>query len=534
MRPPAAAASGPAGRWPVVTRLVIEIGGTRPSTPLPASSTTVRLRSRSVADAPGCSRMVRRRLTWETVPPRPGGGQWEARPGPAPVNGRWHPRTGPGPSSGAWVHAAGAAGVAGCAVHAACGARRGRAVQGRLAACRSDSPGNSPMRGCLPSPSQRSSAPGSSPARAHRPRTRRSIPPRHATPPCVSRCPAPIPSWKQGSRCGSGDLTANSRDSGRFCSAETLGSVYEAGVTEVRFGGGIWEAGERGGIQLGAFEGDGLTPALMAEEYRRAADASRRTEAAKATTLEIDGRPAWRIDVVNGNSPRRSSCGARPMEGGSGRRRRGRRGGPAPGRDLRVSLRRVVGELGHPERSAVGDATEHVGGEGGRSHQRGARPVHLERRDQLPVGREGAPIITGRGSSGRTARAAATDCPAASARSGSDAVNATSSAWFRARNRARSAAGTSAPRFATVQPASRRAWSRRIRPISWCSPVTPARTASGPTRLSGPCGARIRLESARDGLAREMLFGDAPATFFPALPHQCHRAAQEPVEHLGP
>lgn len=95
---------------------------------------------------------------------------------------------------------------------------------------------------------------------------------------------------------------ATSRDSGRFCSKETLGSVFDAGVTEVRFGGGIWEAGERGGIQLGAFEGDGLTPALLAEEYRRAADASRRTEAVRATTLEVDGRPAWRIDVVNGNS----------------------------------------------------------------------------------------------------------------------------------------------------------------------------------------------------------------------------------------
>ena len=95
---------------------------------------------------------------------------------------------------------------------------------------------------------------------------------------------------------------ASSRDSGRFCSKETLGSVFDAGVTEVRFGGGIWEAGERGGIQLGAFEGDGLTPALLAEEYRRAADASPRTEAVRATTLEVDGRPAWRIDVVNGNS----------------------------------------------------------------------------------------------------------------------------------------------------------------------------------------------------------------------------------------
>jgi hypothetical protein len=95
---------------------------------------------------------------------------------------------------------------------------------------------------------------------------------------------------------------AASQDSVRFCSKETLGSVLDAGVAEVRFGGAIWEAGERGGIQLGAFEGDGLTPAVLAEEYRRSADASRRTEAVRATTLEIDGRPAWRIDVVNGNS----------------------------------------------------------------------------------------------------------------------------------------------------------------------------------------------------------------------------------------
>ena len=97
-------------------------------------------------------------------------------------------------------------------------------------------------------------------------------------------------------------IEAASRDSGRFCSKETLGSILDAGVTEVRFGGAIWEAGERGGLQLGAFEGDRLTPALLAEEYRRAADASRRTEAVRATTLEVDGRPAWRIDVVNGSS----------------------------------------------------------------------------------------------------------------------------------------------------------------------------------------------------------------------------------------
>jgi hypothetical protein len=95
---------------------------------------------------------------------------------------------------------------------------------------------------------------------------------------------------------------AGSRDSGRFCAKETLGSVYDAGVAEVRFGGSIWEVGERGGVQMAVFEGAGLTPELYAAEYRRAAEQDRATEAVKATTLEVDGRPAWRIDVVNSNS----------------------------------------------------------------------------------------------------------------------------------------------------------------------------------------------------------------------------------------
>jgi hypothetical protein len=93
-----------------------------------------------------------------------------------------------------------------------------------------------------------------------------------------------------------------SRDSGRFCAKETLGSVFDAGVAEVRFGGSIWEIGDRGGVQMAVFEGVGLTPELLATEYRRAADADRATEAVKATTLEVDGRPAWRLDIVNGSS----------------------------------------------------------------------------------------------------------------------------------------------------------------------------------------------------------------------------------------
>lgn len=94
---------------------------------------------------------------------------------------------------------------------------------------------------------------------------------------------------------------AASRDSGRFCSVDTLGSVFEAGVAEVRFGGAIWQIG-RGGVQMGAFEGDGLTAELMAEEYRRAVERDRATEAVVPTTLTVAGRPAWRIDAINGSS----------------------------------------------------------------------------------------------------------------------------------------------------------------------------------------------------------------------------------------
>jgi hypothetical protein len=93
-----------------------------------------------------------------------------------------------------------------------------------------------------------------------------------------------------------------SRDSGRFCARETLGSLVDAGVSEVRFGGAIWEIGERGGIQMAAFEGGGLTAALLAEEYRQAADRARGNEGLQATTLEIAGRPAWRVDVVHRDS----------------------------------------------------------------------------------------------------------------------------------------------------------------------------------------------------------------------------------------
>jgi hypothetical protein len=41
---------------------------------------------------------------------------------------------------------------------------------------------------------------------------------------------------------------------------------------------------------------------MLAEEYRRGAQASKSTQGVKSTTLQVAGRPAWRIDLATDSS----------------------------------------------------------------------------------------------------------------------------------------------------------------------------------------------------------------------------------------
>lgn len=100
---------------------------------------------------------------------------------------------------------------------------------------------------------------------------------------------------------------ADSRDSGRFCSEATLGTLWDAGIRESQFGGAIWAIDPAGGtslpgLQLSVFRAPGLTAQILADEYKSGADATQRVTVVSATNEQVNGRPGFRINLLNGDS----------------------------------------------------------------------------------------------------------------------------------------------------------------------------------------------------------------------------------------
>lgn len=100
---------------------------------------------------------------------------------------------------------------------------------------------------------------------------------------------------------------ADSRDSGRFCSRATLGTLWDAGIHESEFGGGIWALEPAGGtslpgLQLSVFRAPGLTAQLLADEYKSGAGATSRVTIVSATGEQVNGRRGFRINLLNGDS----------------------------------------------------------------------------------------------------------------------------------------------------------------------------------------------------------------------------------------
>jgi hypothetical protein len=100
---------------------------------------------------------------------------------------------------------------------------------------------------------------------------------------------------------------ADSRDSGRFCAKATLGTLWDAGIHEEQFGGGIWAVEPTGGtslagLQLSVFQAPGLTAQLLADEYKAGADATSRVKVVSAANEQVSGRPGFRINLLNGDS----------------------------------------------------------------------------------------------------------------------------------------------------------------------------------------------------------------------------------------
>jgi hypothetical protein len=97
------------------------------------------------------------------------------------------------------------------------------------------------------------------------------------------------------------DAAPGTLDSGRNCSEENLGSLAEAGISEVRFAGPTWSFGAERAAVLAVFSAPGLTAADLADLYLESADAANRTKITSASQPTIEGRSGRRLDTTTGS-----------------------------------------------------------------------------------------------------------------------------------------------------------------------------------------------------------------------------------------
>ena len=87
-------------------------------------------------------------------------------------------------------------------------------------------------------------------------------------------------------------------DSGRHCTAASLGSLASDGLKEVRFAGGRWTFGSERALVMAVFRGDGLDADKLARFYAAGAAANSRTTIDGQTTPSLAGRPGHRLDTT--------------------------------------------------------------------------------------------------------------------------------------------------------------------------------------------------------------------------------------------
>jgi hypothetical protein len=91
-------------------------------------------------------------------------------------------------------------------------------------------------------------------------------------------------------------------DSGRTCTDAALGTLKTHDVRELRFAGATWVLGSSSGVSIAILEADELQADWVADFYEAGARAARNSLSVETSATEIDGRPASRIDTLNGES----------------------------------------------------------------------------------------------------------------------------------------------------------------------------------------------------------------------------------------
>ena len=91
-------------------------------------------------------------------------------------------------------------------------------------------------------------------------------------------------------------------DSGRSCTAEQLGTLGEAGISEIHFAGSNWDLGSGQALTVAAFDAPGLDPAKMVDFYEAGARAANRTNDLRRSDAQVGELPAQRLDVLYGET----------------------------------------------------------------------------------------------------------------------------------------------------------------------------------------------------------------------------------------
>lgn len=86
-------------------------------------------------------------------------------------------------------------------------------------------------------------------------------------------------------------------DSGRNCTAESLGALAEMGYEEVRFAGATWGFGAERFVVLAVFSAPGLGAAEVADFYADSAREEPRVDILAESEPTVAGRPGRRLDA---------------------------------------------------------------------------------------------------------------------------------------------------------------------------------------------------------------------------------------------
>lgn len=95
---------------------------------------------------------------------------------------------------------------------------------------------------------------------------------------------------------------ATVRESGRYCSADTLGTLVDAGIDEVHFGAATWDRGSGKALSLVTFEAVGLTDQAVFGSYVAGAAANDKIHDLATSAPTLGGGPGHRLDFLNGDS----------------------------------------------------------------------------------------------------------------------------------------------------------------------------------------------------------------------------------------